>query len=882
MRAHLTCLTGAVAFATSMSLPAAASPSALDNLLNAEAALTQPATQRSSAWAMRAQQQVQWLRALEANTPRDSALHNKARLLLSLADLQLHSDGVVDLGLPPAVSVYRDDPAIGNDCAAAMELSEGESQLTELAADQSLWFRVRANRGEHLLLTTRGSTVDARLSVWADCRDIGESPLVFEDDAFGLQADAALQQTDRSFWLARIDNAGGRPGLVRLTALASSIVTGKVQTEKNTGVDGHKVAAFLHTGGKQQLLSLTSGDSKGRYQIALPLAGGYSFRTLHSAQSPAGLIDHSADGSPCSAPLQQWRADCGKRGAGADVTNLSVGQLHAKNFVLGSGPVLRGRVLSRSGAPIANAWVKSERTDSTFTHRASTDAEGRYEITYFSPASYLAMAGADGYRPVRFDDVPCGSLYDQCNIAAGTPFPLAAGTVRTMDFTLDRVPAIRINLTVDGAPLPEQPGFAWVEMVDLTGQSVTQSFRTWQGSSVLVAPQAPGAFHLRVRSLETFASLHSGGVCASDCLAEIPSTEPLQFDANGQDREINIDLRAYPTIFGRVISDVDGEPLSAGLRLQLLEEPYDYITNTDASGHYRFERVPPGSYTLDARARGYRSEVYNNVPCELGDPRTNCPGRELIVVDTDSSDIPIDFRLAQAPRIEGVIHQDTSYLYSPRLFRVAPSGEVEAIVYLGFPTQTTGMYSTTHFYAGDFRVAMRADITIPVLYPGVDCTSQWSTGSFAECALGEAQVLSLRDGQTLSGIDFRARTYNSLPVQVLSAESDEPLPGVSVDLWLPDGTLHDTRTTNLSGMAYPMWLLRQADPVDVVKLSTSNDQGRVDQVWENQACPNGPANLGTCSLTEATPIVLAPSSHETVRTFRLERGPGIFNSGFEP
>jgi len=65
-------------------------------------------------------------------------------------------------------------------------------------------------------------------------------------------------------------------------------------------------------------------------------------------------------------------------------------------------------------------------------------------------------------------------------------------------------------------------------------------------------------------------------------------------------------------------------------------------------------------------------------------------------------------------------------------------------------------------------------------------------------------------------------------------------------------------------------------------LSTDNDRGLINEVWQDIPCPAGSVFFGSCALTGFTPVTLPAAANAPEIVWSLGRSLPLFADGFEP
>jgi hypothetical protein len=309
-----------------------------------------------------------------------------------------------------------------------------------------------------------------------------------------------------------------------------------------------------------------------------------------------------------------------------------------------------------------------------------------------------------------------------------------------------------------------------------------------------------------------------------------------------------------PRLSGRITDASDGSPITDA-SIFVFGERSEYAS-TDADGNYVFPFLHPGVYQIRVGAPRHIDEAYPDVHCQ-GLPIYKCPGVQTITLeleDLTGIDMDLDYggvirgRVQTDPQTSPMVPYDIHLfaLDDPQLFSAK--------------TTTNGAaYAIYDLLPGQYRVGMTggsfgAFPLYPMLYDGVYCDRWvWNQPAFSNCS-GPGDILEVELGQVIEAVDFLGYFSDARAIKVARADTAEPIAGVVMDMWTPEGDYIDSAVTNAAGFvlvgAFPA---QTGTPQDFL-LSTSNGIGLIDEVYDDISCPEGAAFFGLCSLAGATPI----------------------------
>jgi protocatechuate 3,4-dioxygenase beta subunit len=822
----------------------------------------------------------QWIGTLTDDKV-EADIRRKARSLELLIKQVRVAPESLGYGGPPTLSpTILAESQAGRSCEAAIPFELGSGHRVAIAARDSLWFRVNLPYPSLIRVSSRGSTIDASLDIHADCRTSSGSPTATGDDEHGLQAEVAIPAGQQTFWYVRLTNKGEQAGEATVFATRSAILQGSVRSRAgNLPVDGGSVALWRVEGEFFTLAASTSADQFGNWRISFVSPGTYALRADRALGIP-GLLGQAFSEIPCRASSSP--SACGTPGNRFTPITVGDGDTRTFDFRLDTGAVLTGVVRNaQTQAPIAGARVRAVESGSTGNLVSQpSDGLGRYRIEGLFPGTVFLAANAEGFEGMLFDGVPCFFPLCEPTNPAATPLTVGLATQATANFSMTQAKRIRVAVSIGGQPVVSTVSFRpRGALFNEAGQFV-MSTDTDQNGFLLFPSLTSGTYRLRVTSPRTVPQMYQSVLCVDEfCNAEFGLGTPIVVSPASGSVDLTIDLRAAPSVFGRLLEDPSGLPIvDADVRLISTNGPSRNAV-TDSTGRYRFDGVSPGTYRVVARSQRHVDEVFDNIACdsEFG----ACPGAALIPMSYLSPDVEANFALRRSGRIEARLFAPTSPTegVSWRLQLLTPTGQVVTNYNLFSLPDAPVLLSDV--VPGSHVLAASVFFHISQLHPLLDCTGESvPTG----CPLAAATPVTVVSDSTLTGIRFNVRRIDGvLPVRVRSAVDGTPLANVSIDIWSPAGFRAGIQQTRFDGIAWlSVGLLQPFNEPFLAFLSTDNRQGFIDEVYDNRACPNGPAFLGLCSLTGATTVSIPQVGSGSLLDIVLDPRDDLFVNGFEP
>lgn len=855
------------ALLTAAATGAAADPLAL-SVLDAErqlAAHAQHAALRSAEpdTAERLDAQLRLLELHVADQQLSSLQRQKAETVLRL--LQAVRDQPQMLNGQPALP----HPTIavgdaGRSCAQAIPLDQGDARRIPIGAGESLWFRVQLPDAVNLGLSTRGSSVDAALTVHADCRTVDQAAVASADDNYGLQAELVVPAARQRYWVVRYENLSPVGGEAVLRATTSGILKGTVLTRDGQLVPGRR---HVHLYQRQNgiwisvISEMVMDDS---FIIPIIAPGIYAARTRRALDS--AFVDQAFNDILC---VGSGIEGCNN----GNVTEIPHDGTETRNiaFRLDRGIPVIGTVRDTAGRAIANARVDLQVDGDDSVSSVRTDAAGRYRFDGNPPGIARLIAVAQRHRPVLYDNIPCT---DPCGFPfAATPLPLTPGSTAIADFFLPPAPTLNVTVSLSNDQIGNLPTALTLSLLRTDGTLVDEKFLLGFTSFSGVEP---GEYLLRLQSPNIIPRLYPDIECAGDCVAELAQAERIVIPALQVEISISFQARRYPMIFGTLRDRQSGQPItepnSFG-QIELLQLGSGTVSAFNArDGEYFLRGVAPGTYALRASYTNHQSSVHSGYTCDR--PLNECNEFTPITVSRTGPDQRIDFSLSRLGRLI-VTRNDPTFSNTLAIMNTAGVVSSEFSI---FDSAATTIVDGIPL--GTQIIGLTSAAQIPQLFSGVNCLAS-APSSFLACPFTLATPLMIQSGQSQQ-VSFSLIPVNARRVLVRGADHGMPLSGVSLDLWDGTGVLIGSFVTGPDGGA---WIRNHtsSNSTQQFALSTDNRQGYVDQVHAGISCPNGSAFLGLCSLSGATPISLpAPDNNQPTIEILLQRETPRFRNGFEP
>lgn len=605
------------------------------------------------------------------------------------------------------------------------------------------------------------------------------------------------------------------------------------------------------------LVQLGGTDSQGNYQV-----GGLEPGEHFVATRTSEYVDELYDGLPCEPSCDPT--------AGMPVPVTSGATTTGIDFELRRLGRITGRVTDAATLQGIGASILLFDAAGDFFSVGSTQFGGHYELPGLPDGTYFVTASDFEYLGELYDDLPCpGGFPPACDLTTGTPVPAQVDVVTSdIDFALERLGSIRG--TVTDAATGEPVRFQSVAAYDANGFSHTFASTDSLGRYELF-PLEPGDYFVVARSDQHFAELYDDLPCPDGPPAGCDPTTGTAVPIAVGSEVSGIDFALAPkgAIEGRVTDAGNGLPVSFG-SVEVWSSAGELAASASIGdfGEYRVGGLDAGTYFVTCTPFDYAGELYDDLPCALGcDPTTGTP----VAVTTGATTPGIDFELEHPGKLSGRITE--SETGAPAFNLVVLLFDAEGQFFDSqFVSSSDGSYEFQRVPEGTWYVIADG---LPdhetELYDDLPCPSGPPSG----CDPTAGTPVAVANGAETAGIDFALDVASGIVGRVTD-DLGVPLPGVAIDLWSTDGDLVGSVASSLTGF------YRLAPSAGTYFVSTDNGQGFTDELFDDVACPLGPAFEGLCDPLDGDPVVLVTfDSLVDGVDFQLSDSPVIFTDGFE-
>jgi hypothetical protein len=317
---------------------------------------------------------------------------------------------------------------------------------------------------------------------------------------------------------------------------------------------------------------------------------------------------------------------------------------------------------------------------------------------------------------------------------------------------------------------------------------------------------------------------------------------------------VDFALAAGAVIEGTVTDVVTGLPLQ-NMNVRVVDQSGAYVTygNTDAAGDYTSQDgLVPGIYHVwVSYCPGYVRQVHGGGYCHP----LSCNVTGGTPVDlTGGGTAVVDIALTPGGAVSGTVTDADTGAGLLNAYLVLHDAAGVPLTYTW--STITGDYEfQTASPPGDYHlVTYHSDDYFTEVYDNIPCSG---------CDITAGTPIPVAAGVVTTAIDVDLRRGGMFSGRVTRSGSLTPVAGAEIRIHDGTGTLVATVVTDADGE----YAVADVLPTGSYFAKTFNDQGYVDELYSNIACPGD-----TCDPTTGTPIVLADGQVLPGRDFGLSVG----------
>lgn len=515
-----------------------------------------------------------------------------------------------------------------------------------------------------------------------------------------------------------------------------------------------------------------------------------------------------------------------------------------------------------TGEPIAGALVEvyAEHDDAEPTTLVEASADGTYVWTGdVGPAQVVRfVAYALGYRwDQHYFDASSSDIEKNFSLFPAT----VAGIVRD----------------ASGTPVAGVIVQAWVRNEDSSRWIVDDRVATAADGSYEFLWLPPGTYRICAGGMLAGLVQECYDSVPVSRLSDIEAATPIVLGDGDTRHDVDFALTAGGSFAGSLTDERSGEAVAD---TEVAFELYDASGNlidvgkerTDASGAYRVDGVPSGTFRMAARVSAHGlggKQLYSGIDCAANDCSPIDAGDALVVAG-DSSIEGIDFSFGPEAVIRGRV---TDVVDGAPV----PNALVKACYNDPFLILTYCHYSAWSDANGRYEIAVNVrpyysmkvsapDAYIDQVYPEVSCMGQ-------SCNSGGGSVV-VESGDAVEGVDFPLRRSSTLAGRVLESRTGTPLARVRISGYDADSVVRWIAYTDQDGRYVGgKWFAGTY----YVSASYGGESSWQCAVYFDRPCPPYPQPI---SFVDPTPVPLATGEHREGIDFTLTDLP-IFMDGFE-
>lgn len=410
-------------------------------------------------------------------------------------------------------------------------------------------------------------------------------------------------------------------------------------------------------------------------------------------------------------------------------------------------------------------------------------------------------------------------------------------------YTLNVSQSAGISGTVTRRDTGDPLSSAQVVVYGSSGWYLTETTTSSDGSYAVALP--PGTYFLRASRSGFIGELYDGIACPfySFCWPEDGTSVTVGAGITGG---IDFDLAPAASLSGTVTDTVTTGPLAGYVYLFGATGSYLSSYYTGSAGTYEMTALPSGKYYLRAEVWGYRSELYDDVPC--GGSCSPTSGTPLEVAE-GATLTGIDFALDRNPSIEGIVTEEGSG--DPVAGQFVDLYTSAGSWFDWAWTSSDGTYRFEDVAPGTYFARTDTDYHQDELYDDLPCEPSCTvtTGTSIEAVLGSKTT----------GIDFVLVPYGKVAGTVTEAGTGAPVAFVSLQVHGADGQSVRSVQTASDGTYVAKGL-----PTGSYYLRT-NSGTHANEVYDDVACDP------SCNVSTGTAVATVDGSTTSGIDFVLRR-----------
>jgi Carboxypeptidase regulatory-like domain len=521
-------------------------------------------------------------------------------------------------------------------------------------------------------------------------------------------------------------------------------ISGQIRDTSNQPIASASLTLFDGSG--NQVTSQQS-DGLGHYTFSVLADGIYKV----SAQDPAYASQMYRNVS-CGGTVQ---SQC-------DLTQASPITISGQNaqgidFALTRFSAIQGSVNGAGGQPVgqygAQVWIIDIYGDEVA--QAPTDSNGNYSAGPLVVGNYYAFATSAGYFPQLFAGIDCGENCLQSIPSATVIAITQLGEDAQANFQLHALPLVTGHVQDAASAAPLANVTVAVSVTPPASFSAVDTATTDSNGDYTLNNVMPGTYYVWAQSNNYIDQLYSGIPCEAGyyynpytAYCDVTGATLLTVASGQTPGAINFALNAASSISGNVITNAGpGSDLPANVTVAVYNDAGVVAgqVNTDASGNYVVNDLPPGTYFASTQSYYYQQyiqQVWQQINClTVCAPTTGTP----ITVGPSANVADINFFVTALGSVVGRV---TNALGAPiggavvDLFNAVSDAYVTSGV-----ADAQGYYSAPGNIANSYFAATEAGPGyVDQVYAGISCPV--GPAYYGLCPLTNATPLVLSGGNT--------------------------------------------------------------------------------------------------------------------------------------
>ncbi|MBN2090749.1 carboxypeptidase regulatory-like domain-containing protein, partial [candidate division KSB1 bacterium] len=405
----------------------------------------------------------------------------------------------------------------------------------------------------------------------------------------------------------------------------SAKITGKV-TDSANGTPIKKAYIWAQRVGNVRWHDRAMTDENGEYTLKHLIPGLY---TIHA-------VGHSYIG--------EWYDDVRNYREAKPVEVTAKNSVGNIDFTLDPGASIAGAVIVENDkSPLKGVHIVAHLVvNPAIKYHAVTDEKGEYLIEGLASGTFRVMAEKEGYKAEWYDNKPRPELADLVVVEEPK-------TTEGINFVLATATAITgvVKDVKTGEPIPGARVYAKYWMTNIFSPREVFESRANKNGEYIIQVLRAGNYLVVAEAKGYLTEMYKDAYRLQDA-------DAVKVIENEHTTDIDFDLVMLGGMTGLVTAGATGEPIEGAVVEAFLEGPKNsrilnpvYRTRTDSDGVYIFKAMKAGKYLVQAAAKDFLPEFYENA--------ASISEAKFVTVKDSTLTKKIDFSLKSGGIISGIV-----------------------------------------------------------------------------------------------------------------------------------------------------------------------------------------------------------------------------------